>query len=194
MSSLIPLVDPDTLTGTAAEVSQSGIDQYGQALHTWRAIMNKPEMFAAYLPFLRQVAGPGELDPVLKDLSALYVGTLNHCQYTASHRATSAKAKGVTDDTMRAVVSEDWRGLSQRERLALEFTKVLTLNPAEIPFGQQPQIADAQLLDQLKHEFTDVEILELTMSISVWNALSRFHRVMGFDLDMPIAPEGVNPT
>lgn len=29
------------------------------------------------------------------------------------------------------------------------------------------------------------------MSVSVWNALSRFHRVMLFDLDMPEAPEAV---
>lgn len=190
---LIQLVDPQTLEGKPREVTESGIEQYGQALNTWRAIMNKPDLFAAYLPFLRQIAGPGELDGELKDLSALYVSYLNHCQYTASHRSTSARAKGVTDDTMRDVVSEQWDALPERTRLALQLSKELTLMPNERSFTEAPQIVDAELISKLKLNFTEVELLELTMSISVWNALSRFHRVMGFDLDMPIAPEGVNP-
>lgn len=190
---LIKLVDPETLKGTPREVAESGIAQYGKALNTWQAIMNKPEMFAAYLPFLRQVAGPGVLDGQLKDFSALYVGFLNNCQYTASHRSTSAHAKGVSDDVMRDVVSENWSGLTVKEQLALEYTKALTLLPAQIGYYREPQIASPELLAQLKDHFNDVEILELTMSISMWNALSRFHRVMGFELDMPEAPEGVNP-
>ena len=116
---LIKLVDPTTLEGTPREVAESGIAQYGKALNTWQAIMNKPDLFAAYLPFLRQVAGPGVLDGELKDLSALYVGYLNNCQYTASHRSTSARAKGVSDDLMRAVVHEDWSGLSDKYQVAL---------------------------------------------------------------------------
>ncbi|MDT5053405.1 MAG: hypothetical protein QOF66_1771, partial [Mycobacterium sp.] len=39
--------------------------------------------------------------------------------------------------------------------------------------------------------FDPRELVELTMSISVWNALSRFHRVMEFDLDMPEPPPAV---
>lgn len=190
---LVNLVDPETLTGTPREVADSGIEQYGQALNTWRAIMNRPDLFAAYLPFLRQVAGPGVLDPVLKDLSALYVGTLNNCQYTASHRSSSARAKGVSDETMRQVVNGEWDALAERDRIALQYTRELTLGPSQLHFSDAPQIASQSLLDALKEHFSDEEIVELTMSISIWNALSRFHRVMGFELDMPIAPEGVNP-
>lgn len=190
---LIKLVDPTTLEGIPREVAESGIAQYGMALNTWQAIMNKPDLFASYLPFLRQVAGPGVLDGELKDLSALYVGYLNNCQYTASHRSTSARAKGVSDDLMRAVVNEDWSGLTDKYQVALEYTKVITLLPAVLTYSSAPQIADEKLLSELTAHFSDSEILELTMSIAVWNALARFHRVMGFELDMPEAPEGVNP-
>jgi len=31
------------------------------------------------------------------------------------------------------------------------------------------------------------------MTVSVWNSIARFHRVMNFELDMPAAPEGVEP-
>lgn len=78
-------------------------------------------------------------------------------------------------------------------QLALELSKVLSLEPTTVTFGDEPQVASQELISQIKKHFSEEELLELTMSISMWNALARFHRVMGFELDMPIAPEGVNP-
>lgn len=190
---LISRIDPASLEGTPREIADSGIAQYGKVLYTWQAIMHKPEMFATYLPFLRQVAGPGQLDAVTKDLSALYVGYLNNCQYTVSHRAQSARNKGVSDEAMRDIVSENWADLETPLQLALELSKVLSLEPTTVTFGDEPQVASQELISQIKKHFSEEELLELTMSISMWNALARFHRVMGFELDMPIAPEGVNP-
>jgi alkylhydroperoxidase family enzyme len=77
--------------------------------------------------------------------------------------------------------------------LALTLTKELTLNPTQVMFSEAPQVISPELQERLTAHFSDTELLELSMSISIWNALSRFHRVMGFDLDMPIAPEGVTP-
>jgi alkylhydroperoxidase family enzyme len=190
---LIRLADKSELSGDALAMAESGESQYGQLLNTWRAIMNKPDLFAAYLPFLRQVAGPGVLEPAIKDVCALYVGYLNHCRYTASHRATSAQKNGVDALMLESAVTGDWAELDPRLAVALEFTRQLTVNPAEITYDELPQAVTREVLDALTVHFTDVEILELAMSTSVWNALSRFHRVMGFDLDMPPAPSGANP-
>lgn len=191
---LIRLAEIDELTGTPRDVAESGLAQYGQLLNTWRAIMNKPDMFAAYLPFLRQVAGPGVLDQKIKDTSALLVGYLNHDQYTASHRATSASKNGVTDDEMRAAVGGQWSNFDERTRAAIRFTHELTVNPVTVAYKELPQAVSAETLADVKRLFTDAELLELAMSVAMWNALARFHRVMGFELDMPEAPEGVNPS
>lgn len=190
---LIRLAEIDELEGTPREVAESGQAQYGKVLETWKAIMNKPDMFATYLPFLRTVAGPGVMDAQLKDACALYVGYLNHCRYTVSHRATSAAAKGVTDEQMRDIVNAEWTEMPENWRAALELTRELTLNPQTETYGELPQAAHPETLTAVKKHFTDVEILELAMTIAMWNALARFHRVMDFDLDMPEAPEGVKP-
>ena len=57
---LIPLANIDDLNGTPREVAESGQAQYGRVLNTWAAIMNKPDLFAAYLPFLRRTRGRDE--------------------------------------------------------------------------------------------------------------------------------------
>ena len=189
----IRLAEIYELEGAAREVAESGQAQYGKVLETWKAIMNKPDMFATYLPFLRTVAGPGVMDAQLKDACALYVGFLNHCNYTVSHRATSAAAKGVTDDEMRAIVGGRWDAMPANWHAALELTRELTLNPQNETYADLPQAATLGTLAEAKKHFNDVELLELCMTIAMWNALSRFHRVMDFDLDMPDAPEGVKP-
>lgn len=191
--SLIKLVEIEELEGTPREVAESGKAQYGQVLNTWKAIMNRPDMFAAYLPFLRQVAGPGALDAQLKDLIALYVSYLNHCCYSVSHRSTSARAKGVTDELMQTIVAEDWSSFDERLQVSLAFAKELTILPTVTEYSELPQSAHPETLAGIRRLFSDEEILELTMTIAMWNALARFHRVMDFDLDMPAGPEGVNP-
>ena len=190
---LVNLIELDQLSGVPREVAESGLAQYGQLLNTWKAIMNRPNLWAAYLPFLRQVAGPGDLDQKLKDLCALYVGVLNHCRYTASHRATSGARSGITEAEMLAAVHENWGEFDEKTRIALEFTKQLTLNPSAVEYGDLPQAVDSSVLAALKSHFNDAEIVDLAMTVSVWNSIARFHRVMNFELDMPAAPEGVEP-
>lgn len=49
-----------------------------------------------------------------------------------------------------------------------------------LPYGVQHETRR-----RARDAFSDVELLELTFSVSIWNALSRFHRVMDFEVDMP---------
>lgn len=191
--SLIKLVEIEELEGAPREMAESGKAQYGKVLNTWKAIMNRPDMFAAYLPFLRQVAGPGVLDAQLKDLVALYVSYLNHCRYSVSHRSNSARAKGISDDVMQTLVTEDWSSFDEKLQTSLTFARELTILPHLTEYSDLPQASKPETLAAIRRLFSDEEILELTMTIAMWNALARFHRVMDFDLDMPVGPEGVDP-
>ena len=139
------------------------------------------------------MAGPGEVDPQIKGLTALYVGWLNNCRYTVSHRAAACRLAGLTDEELERVIVGNWADFSLPTQLALRLAKEVTLNPSEVSFDDAPQCIDDNLQDRLKSCFTDPQLVELLMSISVWNALSRFHRVMGFELDMPAPDESIDP-
>ncbi len=189
----VPLVPASAAAVIDRAAIDSGVEQYGQLLHTWGALLNRPGLFSVYLPFLRAVAGPGTVDAQIKDLSALLVGNLNGCRYTVSHRYAAAKRSGASDDLVNAVVSTDWSDLGPEMQIALELTHTMTLAPAVLAHDAEPQIATPEVLETARKLFTPDQLVELTMSISVWNALSRFHRVMGLPLDMPAGPPGVEP-
>ncbi|MBB5166305.1 carboxymuconolactone decarboxylase family protein [Mycobacterium sp. AZCC_0083] len=189
---LVPLLESKEFSEADHHALALGEKAYGMVLNTWAAIGNSPGLFAAYLPFLRQLNGPGELDVRIKDLAAVRVAVLNHCRYTTSHRCKSAQANGVTADELTALARGDFARFTARERIALELAGEMTATIPVTTYDQSATGVSAPILEVARTSFGPGELVELTMGISLWNALSRFHRVMAFELDMPVPPAGVD--
>jgi AhpD family alkylhydroperoxidase len=186
---LVFLLERDEAAPEAQAVLDAGHALYGKHLNTWRALAQRPEIFVAYLPYLRAVAGPGVLDQRLKELVQVRVVVLNRCLYSTSHRVRSAKAAGVSEEDVVAAARGD--SADPREQLALHLAEILTLAPPAVDRADAPQLAPPEMLERLRAAFSEPEIVELVAAISLWNALARFHRVMGFDLDMDPPPDEV---
>jgi AhpD family alkylhydroperoxidase len=186
---LVRLLERDEAAPEAQAVLDAGHSLYGKHLNTWRALAQRPEIFVAYLPYLRAVAGPGVLDQRLKELVQVRVVVLNRCLYSTSHRVRSAKAAGVPEEDVVAAARGE--SADPREQLALTLAEILTLGPGAVGYTEAPQLAPPEMLERLRAAFSEPELVELVAAISLWNALARFHRVMGFDLDMDPPPESV---
>jgi uncharacterized peroxidase-related enzyme len=188
---LVALVSKEEATPEVRQLFEAGEAVYGRVLNTWQALAQRPEIFVAYMPYLRSIVGPGALDQRLKELVEVRTAVLNRCLYSASHRVRSARAAGVSEDDVVAVARGELSRFSEREQLALELTEELTLRPPEVAYTDAPQLVETATLERVRDSFTDPEIVELVAAIAIWNALARFHRVMGFELDMDAPPEAV---
>jgi AhpD family alkylhydroperoxidase len=188
---LVGLVSKDEAPPEVRAVFEGGEAQYGRVLHTWQALAQRPEIFVAYLPYLRSIVGPGELEQRIKELVEVRTAVLNRCLYSTSHRVRSARAAGVPEEDLVAVARGELSGFDEREQIALELCEELTVRPPSVAFADAPQLVDTGLLERLRSSFTDPQIVELVATIGLWNALARFHRVMGFDLDMDPPPEAI---
>ena len=189
--SLVPLLTRDHFSPRDQPTLDGAVEVFGQVLNTWAAIGHSPGLFSVYLPFLRQLNGPGALDDRIKHLTAVRVAVLNHCQYTSSHRSTAALGQGVEVDDLVAAAKGDLDAFTDRERVAILLAEEMTVDLPGTPkvdnvFGVSPDVRDV-----VQELFDPAEVVELVMCISLWNALSRFHRVMGFEMDMPLAPPAV---
>ncbi|MCX4460843.1 carboxymuconolactone decarboxylase family protein (plasmid) [Streptomyces sp. NBC_01340] len=189
--SLVPLLTSDQFSSADQPALAQGVKNFGEVLNTWAGIGNSPGLFAKYLPFLGQLNGPGALDQRVKELVGVRVAVLNHCRYTASHRCTSALSKGVGVDELAAVANGKLEGFTEQERLALQLAEEMTVVLPTVPVESNPTGVSGSVRDDVQQVFDAAALVELVMCISVWNALSRFHRVMDFELDMPEAPAPV---
>jgi AhpD family alkylhydroperoxidase len=190
--SLVRLVDPEDADPIAAPMLESGMAQYGMALNTWRALLHRPEIFTTYLPYLRAVVGPGRVPARTKDLAAIAVAIANGCRYSASHRVSAGLKGGIRVDEIDALATDRLEGFAPEERLAIRYARELTVAPQLTRHADNPQAVDPALLAELGTTFDEPQIVELTATIALWNALTRFHRVMGLPLDMPPPPPAID--
>ncbi|MDA0962091.1 MAG: carboxymuconolactone decarboxylase family protein [Proteobacteria bacterium] len=62
----------------------------------WRALAHDPDLMRATWDRLKVVMGPGELDPLVKEMIYVAVSTANGCSYCVHSHTAAAKAKGMT--------------------------------------------------------------------------------------------------
>ncbi|MEL6618788.1 MAG: carboxymuconolactone decarboxylase family protein [Pseudomonadota bacterium] len=62
----------------------------------WRALANDPALLAATWGRLKDVMGPGELDPLVKEMLYIPVSVANGCEYCIHSHTAAANAKGMT--------------------------------------------------------------------------------------------------
>ena len=63
----------------------------------WRALAHDPALLKATWERLKVVMGPGELDPLTKELIYIAVSVANSCEYCAHSHTAVARAKGMSD-------------------------------------------------------------------------------------------------
>jgi len=187
----VGLLAADQADGADVPALEAGQAAYGQMLNNWAALLNSPGLLATYLPFLRQVNGPGELDVRIKELAAVRVAVLNHCLYTTSHRCASAMSKGIEEAEVIAAAQGELAGFAPKERVAVELVTDMSTGPTSLEREASLTAVRGSVLDAAKGVFTDRELIELMVSISMWNALSSLHRALDLPLDMPKPPAEV---
>ena len=71
----------------------------------WKALANHPQTLERIWTNLKTVMGPGELDPLTKELIYIAVSIANNCDYCIHSHTASAFAKGMTSDQYQELMA-----------------------------------------------------------------------------------------
>ena len=63
----------------------------------WKVLAHDPDLLRRTWEDLKQVMGPGALDPLVKEMIYIAVSATNGCEYCTYSHTASARAKGLTD-------------------------------------------------------------------------------------------------
>jgi AhpD family alkylhydroperoxidase len=64
----------------------------------WKAIAGHPPTLKRTWESLKQVMGPGALDPLVKEMLYLAVSAAHGCEYCIASHTAAARAKGMSDE------------------------------------------------------------------------------------------------
>lgn len=71
----------------------------------WKVLANDPPALKRTWEGIKQVMGPGALDPVTKELIYIAVSVTNQCEYCIASHTASARKKGMTDQQFKELIS-----------------------------------------------------------------------------------------
>ena len=93
----------------------------------------------------------------------------NECNYCTSHKRIYAKGIGLSDEQITALSTDDYKSSSlftTREKLALEWAEAVTLNRSR---------DNQELADRMKVEFSDRDVIEITLASGLFNLGNRLN-------------------
>ena len=71
----------------------------------WKYLANEPRMLAHVWQSLKEMMGPGALDPVTKELIYVAVSITNNCEYCIASHTAGARAKGATESQLNELIA-----------------------------------------------------------------------------------------
>ena len=66
----------------------------------WKYLANEPRMLKHVWDSLKDIMGPGHLDPLTKELIYVAISITNNCEYCMASHGAAAKAKGASEDML----------------------------------------------------------------------------------------------
>src|SRR3974390_1424105 len=73
--------------------------------HFWKALANDPVTLKRTWESIKQIMGPGALDPLTKELIYIAVRVTNQCPYCIASHTSSAQNKGMTAEMFHELMA-----------------------------------------------------------------------------------------
>jgi AhpD family alkylhydroperoxidase len=167
----IPYLDtataPPEIRAIFGRLEKSAVSLYGRpfVLNVMRALAHSPVLLRRVSSLGNVFLGDLKLDPKLRELAVLQLFRVNRCDYGFQQHVVIGKAVGLNDKQIANVGAyRSYPYYSDAERLVLEYAEMVT----------RDIVVSDDLFARVRDQFSDEEIVELTMAIAYWNMMSRF--------------------
>jgi AhpD family alkylhydroperoxidase len=137
-----------------------------------QAMCLRPEILRAFAGFGNCVYPGGLLERRVKELVIITASHANDCQFCTASHTDLVDIGGILDAPLTLIGDPD--SLVPRERLAVQYTRAVMADSNAIP---------EQLVHQVRQQFTDPELVELTFLIGYINMLNLFNNSLNVRYD-----------
>jgi AhpD family alkylhydroperoxidase len=168
-------VSPEQVKAVFAEVSDDPsfaesrevVARGGLPVEMLQAMSVQPGVLRAFEKFGAAVYPGGLLERSVKEIVILEASRQNACQFCTNSHISIMRSLGIAADPVAHLENPD--GLSERENLALAYTRAAMADANRVPDS---------LFANLKAHFSEPEIVELTFLIGLINMLNLFNNCL----------------
>jgi uncharacterized peroxidase-related enzyme len=142
-----------------------------------RALAHNPALLKSLFGVYEAFAAEPSIDRKLSELGILVVSRVNACQYCVQHHAPLAHGAGLTTAQLQALQDDAWSDpklWSKQEWLVVRYAEAL---------AAVPQRVSDKLFAELKEQFSERQIVDLTMRLALCAAWNKFNDALGLDTE-----------
>lgn len=131
------------------------------------ALLHNPAIADGYNSLVGALRTKSSLSQAIMEIAICYIGVLNHAVYEWTAHAALATKAGVSREKLAAILAGDVRNAQiwdAAEMAVLAYTEQST---------KQVKVDDV-VFAEVRSQFTEQEVMELTITIAGYNMVSRF--------------------
>ena len=168
------------------EVSAEAKDDYARFSALFTDFENQVPVYAHSEAGLKHIFGmavdikkAGNLPQRLVEIAVITVSQPNSCPYCVAHHSAIAVDEGVDPETINHILDPDPPGLSDVEKLGRNYAVQVT----DQSWGIQDQV-----FEDLRKHFSESQIVELTMRITLTGMFNRSNQALQIDIEDWVMP------
>lgn len=170
----VPILEKEEITGDLKETFAKMESRGTKILNIFKVMAHCPEVGRDFLKLGNSILLKGRLDPRLRELAILRVGHLAEAVYEWTQHAALASRIGVPQAQIDAL--PQWHNsdmFDEKEKAVLQYVDEVAEN---IRVSQET-------FQELKHFFTDEQVVELSVVIGYYGAVCRVLEALEIELE-----------
>lgn len=181
MSQRLSGLSHDEATGTAKLVFEGSDRFLGRTANLQRILAKHSPYLARWFGGLvgavRQPGLGASTDARLRGLACIKTSMVNACTYCTTHTSVFGQGLGMTDEELEAMMDDTYKTsplFNDRDRAAIAWAEAMTNNTAQ---------RDKEVWGNMKSNFSDTEIVEISMACAMFNMINRLNDSFCTDLE-----------
>jgi len=149
-----------------AQIYEDFAGSYGPFRNQVAVFAHVPAALRHLMPMLMELRQAATLPKRYLELAIVVVSRLNQCHYCVAHHQPFLAVEGVSPEAIERLPEADHPDLDAADRLVVEYARVAWETPN--------RIRDS-LFERLRQHFTEAQIVELTLRITLCGFFNRFN-------------------
>ncbi len=177
----VPLLPPETLPQHQAGIYRRYGGSYGPFANQAAVLAHVPPALEHLASLLMELKERQGIPWRYIELAIVAVSKLNECHYCVGHHSPMLRVEGLSEEAIESLPGTAHPELDDTDRLVIEYATLVTQNAGRIREA---------VFDRLRAHFTDAQIVELTLRISLCGFFNRFNDALQVDDETMKEPSG----
>jgi AhpD family alkylhydroperoxidase len=183
MSQRLSGLSHEEATGTTRMIYEAADRFLGRTANLARILAtHSPYLARWFNGLVAAVRQPGlgaTTDPRLRGLACIKTSMVNACSYCTAHTSIFGQGLGITEEELEALKDDAYKTsplFDERDRAAIAWAEAMTNNTAP---------RDEAAWQSMKKNFTDTEIVEISLASAMFNMINRLNDSFWTELETP---------